>query len=133
MNIITIGTIVAGIVAVVALVVVISFINTWLKAMLAGAPVSILTLIAMRLRGVPYGMIVDSRIMAVKAGLDLTINQLEEHYLAEGHLIPTIQALIAAEKASMDLSWKQACAIDLATKGTGKTVGEALKKKCQGE
>ncbi len=127
MNIITIGTIVAGIVAVVALVVVISFINTWLKAMLAGAPVSILTLIAIRLRGVPYGMIVDSRIMAVKAGLDLTINQLEEHYLAEGHLIPTIQALIAAEKASMDLSWKQACAIDLATKGTGKTVGEAVR------
>ncbi len=127
MNIITIGTIVAGIVAIVALVVVISFINTWLKAMLAGAPVSILTLIAMRLRGVPYGMIVDSRIMAVKAGLDLTINQLEEHYLAEGHLIPTIQALIAAEKASMDLSWKQACAIDLATKGTGKTVGEAVR------
>ncbi len=127
MNVITVSTIVAGIIAVIALIVVISFINTWLKAMLAGAPVSILTLIAMRLRGVPYGMIVDSRIMAVKAGLDLTINQLEEHYLAEGHLIPTIQALIAAEKAGMDLSWKQACAIDLATKGTGKTVGEAVR------
>lgn len=127
MDIITVSTVVAGIIAVIALIVVISFINTWLKAMLAGAPVSILTLIAMRLRGVPYGMIVDSRIMAVKAGLDLTINQLEEHYLAEGHLIPTIQALIAAEKAGMDLSWKQACAIDLATKGTGKTVGEAVR------
>ncbi len=127
MNIITVSTVVAGIIAVIVLIVVISFINTWLKAMLAGAPVSILTLIAMRLRGVPYGMIVDSRIMAVKAGLDLTINQLEEHYLAEGHLIPTIQALIAAEKAGMDLSWKQACAIDLATKGTGKTVGEAVR------
>lgn len=127
MKIITVSTVVAGIIAVIALIVVISFINTWLKAMLAGAPVSILTLIAMRLRGVPYGMIVDSRIMAVKAGLDLTINQLEEHYLAEGHLIPTIQALIAAEKAGMDLSWKQACAIDLATKGTGKTVGEAVR------
>lgn len=127
MNVITVSTIVAGIIAVIALIVVISFINTWLKAMLAGAPVSILTLIAMRLRGVPYGMIVDSRIMAVKAGLDLTINQLEEHYLAEGHLIPTIQALIAAEKAGMDLSWKQACAIDLATKGTAKTVGEAVR------
>lgn len=127
MNVITVSTIVAGFIAVIALIVVVSFINTWLKAMLAGAPVSILTLIAMRLRGVPYGMIVDSRIMAVKAGLDLTINQLEEHYLAEGHLIPTIQALIAAEKAGMDLSWKQACAIDLATKGTAKTVGEAVR------
>ena len=123
----TIITVILGIVAVVAFVVIISFINTWLKALLAGAPVSMLTLIAMRLRGVPYGMIVDSRIMAVKAGLDLTINQLEEHYLAEGHLIPTIQALIASDKAGMDLSWKQACAIDLATKGTGKTVGEAVR------
>lgn len=81
----------------------------------------------MRLRGVPYEMIVNSRIMAVKAGLHLTINELEEHYLAEGHLIPTIQALIAAEKAGMALSWKQACAIDLATKGTAKTVGEAVR------
>ena len=120
-------TVVAVIVAIIAFVVVISFINTWLKALLAGAPVSMLTLIAMRLRGVPYGMIVDSRIMAVKAGLNLSINELEEHYLAEGHLIPTIQALIASEKAGMDLSWKQACAIDLATKGTGKTVGEAVR------
>lgn len=123
----TIITVILGIVALVAFVVIVSFINTWLKALLAGAPVSMLTLIAMRLRGVPYGMIVDSRIMAVKAGLDLTINQLEEHYLAEGHLIPTIQALIASDKAGMDLSWKQACAIDLATKGTGKTVGEAVR------
>ena len=127
MPIATIVTVIVGIIALVAFVVVVSFINTWLKALLAGAPVSMLTLIAMRLRGVPYGMIVDSRIMAVKAGLDLTINQLEEHYLAEGHLIPTIQALIASDKAGMDLSWKQACAIDLATKGTGKTVGEAVR------
>lgn len=127
MDISTILIIVISFFALVAFFVVASFINTWLKAMLAGAPVSILTLIAMRLRGVPYGMIVDSRIMAVKAGLNLTINQLEEHYLAEGHLIPTIQALIASEKAGMDLSWKQACAIDLATKGTAKTVGEAVR------
>ncbi len=127
MEIITIVSIIAGFAALVFLFIVFSFINTWLKALLAGAPVSFLTLVAMKLRGVPYGMIVDSRIMAVKAGLDLTINQLEEHYLADGHLIPTIQALIASEKAGMDLSWKQACAIDLATKGTSKTVGEAVR------
>ena len=123
----TIVILILAIIALVCAIVVFSFLNTWLKAMLAGAPVSMLTLVAMRLRGVPYGMIVDSRIMAVKAGLDLTINQLEEHYLAEGHLIPTIQALIASDKAGMDLSWKQACAIDLATKGTAKTVGEAVR------
>ena len=127
MEMITVVTVVVALLALLAFFVVVSFINTWLKALLAGAPVGMLTLIAMRLRGVPYGMIVDSRIMAVKAGLDLTINQLEEHYLAEGHLIPTIQALIASEKAGMDLSWKQACAIDLATKGTAKTVVEAVR------
>lgn len=123
----TIVILILAIIALVCAIVVFSFLNTWLKAMLAGAPVSMLTLVAMRLRGVPYGMIVDSRIMAVKAGLDLTVNQLEEHYLAEGHLIPTIQALIASDKAGMDLSWQQACAIDLATKGTAKTVGEAVR------
>ena len=128
MSVATIVMIVVIVAAIIAFFVVLSFINTWLKALLAGAPVSMLTLIAMRLRGVPYGMIVDSRIMAVKAGLDLTINQLEEHYLAEGSLIPTIQALIAAEKAGMGLTWKQACAIDLATKGTGKTVVEACEE-----
>ncbi len=127
MELITIVSILAGFAALIFLFIIFSFINTWLKALLAGAPVSFLTLVAMKLRGVPYGMIVDSRIMAVKAGLDLTINQLEEHYLADGHLIPTIQALIASEKAGMDLSWKQACAIDLATKGTSKTVGEAVR------
>ncbi len=127
MEVVTVIIVVFILVAIFALFVVVSFINTWLKALLAGAPVSMLTLIAMRLRGVPYGTIVDSRIMAVKAGLNLSINELEEHYLAEGNLIPTIQALIAAEKAGMDLSWKQACAIDLATKGTGKTVGEAVR------
>lgn len=127
MNGATIVILILAIIALVCAIVVFSFLNTWLKAMLAGAPVSMLTLVAMRLRGVPYGMIVDSRIMAVKAGLDLTVNQLEEHYLAEGHLIPTIQALIASDKAGMDLSWQQACAIDLATKGTAKTVGEAVR------
>ncbi len=127
MTTMTIAFILLGIAGLVILFVVMSFINTWLKALLAGASVSMLTLIAMRLRGVPYGMIVDSRIMAVKAGLNLTINQLEEHYLAAGNLIATIQALIASEKAGMDLSWNQACAIDLATRGTGKTVGEAVR------
>lgn len=113
--------------AIVVLVVIVTFVGTWLKALLAGAPVSMLTLLAMKLRGVPYGMIVDARITAVKSGLNLSIAQLEEHYLAEGNLIPTVQAIVAANKAGMDLSWEKARAIDLATKGTGKTVGEAVR------
>lgn len=119
--------VVAFIAILVVLFVVFSFFNTWLKALLAGAPVSMVTLLAMRLRGVPYGTIVEARITAVKAGLNLTIDELEKHYLAEGALIQTIQALIAANKARMNMTWEDATRIDLATRGTGKTVLEAVR------
>ncbi|MDR0755939.1 MAG: flotillin-like protein FloA [Puniceicoccales bacterium] len=108
------------------LAIVLSFFNVWLRAWLAGAYVSIPNLIAMRLRKVPYGLIVDCRITAAKAGIDLSVDELEAHFLAEGNLLQTVQALIAAEKAGIELSFGRACAIDLATKGTGKTVIEAV-------
>lgn len=107
--------------------VVFSFFNTWLKAMLSKAPVGFLNIIAMRLRGVPYGVVVDARITAVKAGVELSTDDLEAHYLAGGNLIPTVQAIIAAMKAGISLDWERACAIDLATKGSGKSVGEAVR------
>jgi len=116
-----------GIVLIVLFIIVISFFNTWLKAMLSGAPVGIPTLVAMRLRGVPYNLIVEARITAVKAGIQIDTDLLESHYLAEGNLIQTVQALIAAEKAKIILTWEQACAIDLATKGTNKSVLEAVR------
>ena len=78
--------------------VIISFFNTWLKAFLAKATVGFTTLLAMRLRGVPVGMIVDARITAV-TGIPLETDQLEAHYLAEGNVVQTVQALIAAAKA----------------------------------
>ena len=127
---VSIGTILlvaALLVLLVVLVIVFNFFSTWLKAMLAGAHVNMATLLAMRLRGVPYGMIVEARITAVKAGLNLSIDELEKHYLADGALIQTIQALIAANKARMNMNWEDATRIDLATKGTGKTVLEAVR------
>src|SRR5687768_8998793 len=85
--------------------VVISFFNVWLRALLARAPVSITTLLAMRLRRVPYAQIVDARITASKAGIDINIDKLESHYLAEGNVFATVQALIAADKANLSLIW----------------------------
>lgn len=123
----TILLIAALVVFFVILIIVFNFFSTWLKAMLAGAHVNMVTLLAMRLRGVPYGMIVEARITAVKAGLNLSIDELEKHYLADGALIQTIQALIAANKARMNMNWEDATRIDLATKGTGKTVLEAVR------
>jgi uncharacterized protein YqfA (UPF0365 family) len=81
----------------------------------------------MRLRQVPYGMVVDARITAKKAGIEIPINDIEAHFLAGGNVIPTIQALIAAQKAGIVLDWNRACAIDLATKGSGKSVVEAVR------
>ena len=105
----------------------ISFIGVWLKARLNGAPVGILTLVGMRLGGVPYSLVVDARITAVKAGIEVTTDKISAHFLAGGNVVPTVQALVAAQKAGIVLDWDRACAIDLATKGSGKSVVEAVR------
>ncbi len=104
-----------------------SFFSVWLRAWLAGAPVGIFNLLAMRLRQVPYSTIVDARIRATKAGIQLTIDEVEAQYLAGGNVIDCVHALIAAQKAGITLDWQRACAIDLATKGSGKSVEEAVR------
>ena len=113
--------------AITLVVVLINFFGTWLRAKLAGAPVSFANLIGMRLRRVPTGLIVDNRITAVKAGISLDTDPLEAHYLAGGNVSHVVLALIAAAKAGLPLDFDRACAIDLAIKGTSKTVLEAVR------
>jgi uncharacterized protein YqfA (UPF0365 family) len=95
----------------------------WIAAWASGAYVGLLTLIGMRLRRVPPGTVVNGRISAVKAGLDLSINDLEAHYLAGGNVVRVVNALISADKANIDMPFKRAAAIDLA----GRDVLEAVK------
>jgi uncharacterized protein YqfA (UPF0365 family) len=124
------GVLIAGILVVFALIAIILFLyflNVWIRALAARAPVSIVSLIGMKLRRVPVGLIVDNRITAVKAGIELTTDPLEAHYLAGGNVEQVVLALIAAKKAGIALTWDRACAIDLATKGTSKTVLDAVK------
>ena len=119
-----------GIVLLAALVmafILLNFFGTWLRAKLADAPVSFAKLIGMRLRRVPMGLVVDSRITAVKAGINLDTDPLEAHYLAGGNVSHVVLALIAADKAALQLDFNRACAIDLAIKGTSKTVLEAVR------
>ncbi len=103
-----------AIVGLIFVVVIASFFKLWLQAMLSGAKVAMTSLVAMRLRKVNPGVIVESRIMAVKAGLNVSTDELETHYLARGDVVRVIQALVAASKANIDLGWQQATAIDLA-------------------
>jgi uncharacterized protein YqfA (UPF0365 family) len=86
----------------------------WLQAKLSGAPISVGELIGMTLRRVDARIIVQSRITAVQAGLDLTRRDLESHYLAGGRVPNVVRALIAADRANLNLSFKIATAIDLA-------------------
>jgi len=123
-------TILTGIAVILGIIVVLiggKFLNLWTRALFSNAPVGIPTLVAMWLRGVPNALIVDNRITAVKSGINLSTNQLEAHYLAGGNVTHVVLSLIAAEKAGIHLDYDRACAIDLAVKGTTKTVIEAVR------
>jgi len=118
---------VAVVLALVLILVLVNFFGVWLRAKIADAPVPFAKLIGMRLRRVPVGLVVDSRITAVKAGIPLETDQLEAHFLSGGNVTHVVLALIAAEKAGITLDFDRACAIDLAIKGTSKTVLEAVR------
>ena len=89
-------------------------VGLWISAVAAGVRIGIWNLVGMRLRRVKPARIVMPMVKATKAGLNLTVNQLEAHYLAGGDVDKVVNALIAAERAGMDLSFEQASAIDLA-------------------
>ena len=89
-------------------------VNLWITALFSGVKVGLFDLVFMRIRKVPPRVIVESLITATKAGLHLTSNELETHYLAGGNVPNVIRALISADKASISLDFKQATAIDLA-------------------
>ena len=94
----------------------------WIAAWASGAYVGLFTLVGMRLRRIPPNTVVTARISAVKAGLDLTVNDLEAHYLAGGNVVRVVNAMISADKANIPLPFKRAAAIDLA----GRNVLEAV-------
>jgi len=108
-------------------VIVLNFGMIYIRALFSGAKVTIMELIALHLRRVPAGLIVDNRITAVRSGLPLSIDDLSTHFMAGGNVPMVVLALIAAKKAGINLVFDRACAIDLATKGTSKSVIEAVR------
>ncbi|MER2257271.1 MAG: flotillin-like FloA family protein, partial [Priestia megaterium] len=110
--------------AIIALAVFFTFvpIMLWISALAAGVRISIFTLVGMRLRRVIPSRVVNPLIKASKAGLGITINQLESHYLAGGNVDRVVNALIAAHRANIELTFERGAAIDLA----GRDVLEAV-------
>lgn len=98
-------------------------VGLWISAVASGVRIGIFNLIGMRLRRVAPARIVLPLIKATKAGIKVTVNQLEAHYLAGGNVDNVVNALIAAERAEISLTFEQASAIDLA----GRDVFEAIK------
>ncbi|WP_300364988.1 flotillin-like protein FloA [Brachyspira sp.] len=98
-------------------------IGLWVTALFSGVRINMITLITMRLRRVNPSLIVLNQIKLWKAGLKIGSNELEAHYLAGGNPTAVADALIAADKASLDLSFERAAAIDLA----GRDLVDAIK------
>jgi uncharacterized protein YqfA (UPF0365 family) len=121
----------AGLIIALILIVIVLFVflglvgpmmGLWVQAYAARAGVRFWDLIGMRLRKVNPTIIVRARIQAVRAGLDVATAELENHYLAGGRPVNVINALIAANRANIELSWRLATAIDLA----GRDILEAV-------
>lgn len=108
----------------IALVILFTFVPValWISALAAGVKVGLFTLVGMRLRRVVPSRVINPLIKAYKAGLNVTTNQLESHYLAGGNVDRVVNALIAAHRANITLTFERGAAIDLA----GRNVLEAV-------
>src|SRR6266403_2933728 len=98
-----VGIAVLALFAFILCIVLFNFFGLWLRARIANAPVAIGKMVGMRLRKVPVGLIVDNRITAVKAGIDVPSDPLEAHYLAGGAVNHLLLSLLAADKAGISL------------------------------
>lgn len=122
-TLIAIGVVFLLFLALIAFIIFIKYFNIWFQAYVTRADVSIWSLIAMSFRKVNARSIVESKIMAVQAGLErISTASLEAHVLAGGNVRRVVQALIVANRAKIDLDWDTAAAIDLA----GRNVLEAV-------
>jgi uncharacterized protein YqfA (UPF0365 family) len=119
MNELDLGLVSTAVIALLALLLLIALLyfiplRLWVAAWSSETYVGLVRLVGMRLRRVPPGVVVTARISAVKAGLDVSIDDLEAHFLAGGDVVRVVNALISADKANIEMPFKRAAAIDLA-------------------
>ncbi len=109
-----IATVVIGFFLLIFFLVAFQFIGLYIRALFSGARVGFVDLLGMKVRKVNQLAIVNSRIQASRAGLNISTPEMESHVLAGGDVQRVINAMIAAHKANIDLGWQTATAIDLA-------------------
>jgi len=118
----TIGLIVVAVILLVVFIIMFQFVGLYVRALVSGAHVTFMELIGMRIRNVNPTVIVNSRVQAMRAGIPVSNGEMESHVLAGGNVMRVINAMIAANKANIDLPWNVATAIDLA----GRDILEAV-------
>lgn len=111
---ITIGIVGLIIVGIILAFIVFGAIKLWIQALASRAPVSFIAIVFMPLRKINPSLIVNNYILQKKAGLDISVGELETHYLSRGNVTRVVQSLVEANKANIDLDFKRATAIDLA-------------------
>lgn len=115
--------IIAAILGVIVAFILGKFIALWFQAFVSGTRIPLFNIVGMSMRKIPPRVIVNARINLYKAGLkDISVEDLETHFLAGGHVTEVVSAMIAAEKANIPLDWRRATAIDLA----GRNIKEAV-------
>ena len=117
------GVIIGGIFLLIFVAFIFQYIGLYLQAWVSGAKVGLIELIMMRFRKVNAKSVVINRISGKKAGIEISTEQLEAHYLAGGRITNVVRAMIAADKARIELPWETATAIDLA----GRDILEAVR------
>ena len=105
---------IAVIVGLTTFILIFGAIKLWIQSIVSGAPVSLVSIALMPLRKINASLIVNNYIINRKAGLSVSVGELETHYLSNGDVGRVVQSLVEANKANIDLDFKRACAIDLA-------------------
>ena len=98
------------------MIVVMSLGPTWLRAFFSGARVTFMELISLQVRRIPVRTMVDTRITLIKSGFNVSVDDLSAHHLAGGDVHMVMQGLLKAKGKNIDLSFDQACALDLQDK-----------------
>ena len=112
--VLTLGIIILLVIILVAVFLRYVSLGLWIRALTSGVKIKISTLIGMRLRRISPHRLVDALIMVRKAGLNITVDQLEKHFLAGGNIERVAKAMISAQQANIDMTFEEACAVDLA-------------------
>lgn len=122
--------IILAIIALILLGILGKFLSLWFQAFVSGTPIPLFNIVGMSLRKIPPRVIVNARINLFKAGLkDISVSDLETHYLAGGHVPELATAMIAADKANIPLDWRRATAIDLAGRDLRDAVATSVNPK----